>query len=68
MLTNVYGPCTTEGKTQFIEWFREIELADDIDWLVLGDFNLIRYPHNRNKLVGEINLMNAFKTDRAAFT
>jgi hypothetical protein len=29
-------------------------------WLVLGDFNLIRRPENRNKPGGDPNLMMAF--------
>lgn len=60
VLTNIYGPCTSEVKVQFIEWFRDIDMPNDIDWILLGDFNLIRYPHNRNKLGGGVNLMLAF--------
>lgn len=35
-------------------------MPDDIDWLVLGDFNLIRYPENRIRPGGNINNMFAF--------
>lgn len=57
MLTNVYGPCTPEGKHDFLHWLKHIQMPDDMDWLVVGDFNLIRNPSNRNKLGGDVNDM-----------
>jgi endonuclease/exonuclease/phosphatase family metal-dependent hydrolase len=33
---------------------------DDCDWLVVGDFNLIRRPTNRNKPSGNVQEMLAF--------
>jgi hypothetical protein len=35
-------------------------MPDDCLWIVIGDFNLIRRPGNRNKPGGDINLMHAF--------
>jgi hypothetical protein len=32
-------------------------VADDIDWLIVGDSNLIRSPSDRNKPGGNINEM-----------
>jgi hypothetical protein len=32
-------------------------MPDEQDWLVLGDFNLIRSPNNRNRDGGDINEM-----------
>jgi hypothetical protein len=29
-------------------------MPDDMDWLVVGDFNLIRNQSNRNKLGGDV--------------
>lgn len=49
ILTNIYAPCTAEGKTIFLDWFQHIEMMDDTKWLVVGEFNLIRSPANRNK-------------------
>lgn len=60
VLTNIYAPCTNEGRSQFLEWFANVDMPDTIDWLVLGDFNLIRYPENRNKPGGDVNNMLAF--------
>lgn len=60
VLTNIYAPCTAEGRAHFLEWFANIDMPDTVDWLVLGDFNLIRYPENRNKPGGDINNMFAF--------
>lgn len=60
ILTNVYAPCTNEGRAQFLEWLASVDMPDTIDWLVFGDFNLIRSPQNRNKTGGDVNNMLAF--------
>jgi exonuclease III len=52
-LTNIYAPCTTEGKGAFLDWFKNIQVVDDYLWLVLGDFNI-------NKPGGDPNLMLGF--------
>jgi exonuclease III len=60
ILTNIYGPCTAERKSSFFEWFSNIDMPDDMDWLVLGDFNFIRKPTDRNKPGGDVNDMLLF--------
>lgn len=49
LLTNIYAPRTSDGKIAFLNWFKGISMPDDIRWLIVGDFNLIRSPDNRNK-------------------
>jgi hypothetical protein len=49
LLTNIYAPCTPQGKREFIQWFKNIEMPDNVDWLVVGDFNLYRSPEDRNR-------------------
>jgi exonuclease III len=41
LLTNVYAPRTSEGKRDFLNWFKSIQMPDNIDWLIVGDFNLL---------------------------
>lgn len=60
LLTNVYGPCTREGKIEFTDWLKNIDMPDDIDWMIVGDFNLMRRPEDRNKLGGDVNEMFLF--------
>lgn len=31
VLTNVYAPCTQEGKRDFLDWFRNIQMPDLVD-------------------------------------
>jgi hypothetical protein len=38
ILTNIYAPCTSDGKLNFLRWFRNIQMTDDCLWIVLGDF------------------------------
>lgn len=49
LLTNVYGPCTREGKIEFATWLKDIQIPDEVDWLLVGDFNLMHTPADRNK-------------------
>ena len=49
VLTNIYAPCTHEGKREFLDWFKNIQMPDHVDWLILGDFNLCRSPADRNQ-------------------
>lgn len=57
ILTNVYGPCSTEGKTLFTNCIKSIETWMKI---VLGDFNLLRSPESRNRPGGDLNEMSMF--------
>lgn len=54
-LTCVYAPCTPEGRTLFLNWFQEITMPIENNWLILGDFNLIRKLEDRNKPGGDLN-------------
>lgn len=58
--TNVYGPYTTERKRLFTDWLGSIQISDDADWLLVGDFNLIGSPEDRNKPGGSISEMFMF--------
>jgi mannosylglycoprotein endo-beta-mannosidase len=60
VLTGIYSPCTAEGKRAFLEWFKEIQMPPEVDWLVVGDFNLIRKPEDRNREGGDVNEMFSF--------
>jgi exonuclease III len=48
ILTNIYGPCQADRKAIFIDWFANIDMPQDTDWLIMGDFNFIRSPSDRN--------------------
>jgi endonuclease/exonuclease/phosphatase family metal-dependent hydrolase len=60
LLTNVYAPCTSERKRDFLNWFKSIQMPDNIDWLIVGDFNLLRSPANRNRPGGDTQEMFLF--------
>ena len=60
VLTNIYAPCTPNGKRSFLEWFGNIQMPPYIDWLIVGDFNLIKKPEDRNREGGDINEMYLF--------
>lgn len=60
VLTNIYGPSAHEDKPAFGDWLKNIEMPDDLEWLIIGDFNLIRSPNDRNKPGGCVNEMLMF--------
>lgn len=60
ILTNIYGPCENSQRLEFIDWFKNIQMPDSSDWIIVGDFNYIRYPHNGNRGSGDINNMLHF--------
>jgi hypothetical protein len=60
ILTNVYGPCEADRKAQFLDWFENIDMPDTMDWIIMGDFNFIRSPSDRNREGGDVNDMISF--------
>jgi hypothetical protein len=59
-LVNVYGPCTGDLRDSFSEWLFSMNIPNDEDWLLVGDFNFIRSLDNRNKPGENINDMLLF--------
>jgi hypothetical protein len=59
-LTNIYGPSQSDRKEEFLQWFSNISMPNNIDWLIMGDFNFIRNPNDRNKPGGNITEMLQF--------
>ena len=59
-LINVYGPCQGELREAFTTWLFELDIPSSEDWLILGDFNYIRSPDNRNKPGGNVQDMFTF--------
>jgi hypothetical protein len=55
VLTNIYAPCTPADKLHFIDWLKYIQMPDDVSWLLIGDFNLIRSLDDRNRPCGDVN-------------
>lgn len=47
LLTTVYAPCIPNGKRESLNWLETFKMPLEIDWLIIGDFNLIRRPKDR---------------------
>lgn len=61
VFTNVYGPSTTDGeKMAFIEELRSLRSLIAHPWILLGDFNLVRWYTDRSASFRGYNLMCAF--------
>jgi hypothetical protein len=61
-LLNVYGPCLAEGKADFITWMKNVDIPNDEDWIIMGDFNLYRVLENRNREGANTNDMFLFNS------
>jgi hypothetical protein len=48
-LSNIYGPTVVSERAAFINWLYNLDTSGIDDWLLAGDFNLIRSPASRNK-------------------
>jgi hypothetical protein len=44
----------------FLDWFKQIQMPDDMQWIIMGDFNYIRYPSNRSRSGGNFSDMIKF--------
>jgi hypothetical protein len=49
-----------DGRADFLQWLNEVDMPDDMDWLLVGDFNLIRRMRDRNKPGGDVQNMLDF--------
>jgi exonuclease III len=54
ILSNIYAPCTPEGRQDFRSWFNEIDMPIDQEWLLVGDFNMYIRQSDRNRNGGNI--------------
>lgn len=54
-MTSVYGPCSEPTRTEFLSWFKDLNIQNDNNWIILGDFNFYRSLEDRNKPGGDIH-------------
>ena len=59
-LVNIYGPCQGDPRINYTNWLFSLNIPANEDWLLLGDFNYICSPDNRNKPGGSISDMITF--------
>lgn len=55
VLTTVYGPCQGIERVEFIDWLNTLEIKDDGNWIIIGDFNFYRSLNDRNRPGGNMN-------------
>lgn len=60
LVTNVYGPAQSAQKQGFCTCLMNLDTSAFKDWVLGGDFNLIRSPENRNKPSGDSAKMQLF--------
>jgi len=51
-LTTVYGPCLEPARSTFVSWLRNLDIQDNDNWILIGDFNFYRSLENRNRASG----------------
>jgi hypothetical protein len=47
--TNIYAPCQDDDRLIFLDWLHNIDIPPEENCLLVGDYNLLRSPHDRNK-------------------
>lgn len=48
VVTNVYAPINQTLKKEFLLELKAIKQDDDMPWLIVGDFNLLRFANEKN--------------------
>ena len=59
-ITNIYAPPSRSLKLAFLDELASIAQPDDTPWLIAGDFNLIRFPSEKNNTAFRPAEANAF--------
>jgi len=54
-LTAVYGPCQGDERINFVNWLNDLSIAENENWMLIGDFNFYRDLSDRNKPGGNMN-------------
>lgn len=48
-LVVVYGPCHEPDRSAFVQWLHDLDIPDNENWILMGDFNFYRSVDNRNR-------------------
>jgi exonuclease III len=59
-LTSIYAPCKNNEQLEFLQWLHDVHIPADGSCLLVGDFNLLRSPQDRNIPGGNLNEMLLF--------
>jgi hypothetical protein len=59
-ISNIYRLVDSTEMSNFITWLYNFDTSNIEDWLILGDFNLIRSPLNRSRPGENVNEMLLF--------
>jgi hypothetical protein len=62
MVTNVYGPVDNNRKSDFLMEIQTIFCLNDLPWILLGDFNIIRELSDTVAVNPNTHSMLAFNT------
>uniref|UniRef100_A0A8R7VHU8 Endonuclease/exonuclease/phosphatase domain-containing protein n=1 Tax=Triticum urartu TaxID=4572 RepID=A0A8R7VHU8_TRIUA len=60
LLTTVYAPCLNSERPSFFDVVSSVVGSPDLPWVVLGDFNMYRYAHEKSRGQINWNLMECF--------
>ena len=60
MLTVVYGPQEDDNKLRFLAELRLIRFQNDLPWIIIGDFNLIRTNEETTGVPRSMSIMREF--------
>jgi exonuclease III len=47
-VTNVYAPASPDLRPAFLDEIKSIDVPRGTPWMIAGDFNMIRYSHEKN--------------------
>lgn len=62
LLSAVYAPCLNSERPRFFEALSSVAEQASVPWIVLGDFNMHRFAHEKSQGHINWNLMESFNS------
>ena len=61
-VTNVYAPCKPPERDCFLDELHSLAPSCDLLWMIVGDFNLVRGPEDKNTASLDTTGVEAFNS------
>lgn len=54
-LSTIYGPCKGPERDEFVSWLNNLQIEEEENWMLIGDFNFYRSLTDRNRKGDNMN-------------
>jgi hypothetical protein len=61
-MPRVYGPYQGREWQDFVDWLNNLQIEEEDNWMIMGDFNFYKSLENRNKQGGHVQDIMSFNS------